>query len=97
MFEDYVNKRLREVTTQATGFKLRSGLEVIVGITDAKDMNGRSTNVDVEFRKDPKHIHGWHKDWLAFGHDPDHIRPQVYLNVPVQLVNQLIRANGGPV
>jgi len=97
MFEDHVNLRLREITTVATGFKLKSGLEMIVGKTGKKDMFGRSTHVDVELRRDPKNVHGWHRDWLDFAHDPEHLRPQVYHEVPVSLVNQLIRANGGPV
>jgi len=95
MFEDYVNQRLHG--TYTTGFKLKSGLEVVVGRTDRKDTFGRYTHADVELRRDPARVHGWHKDWLAFANDPDHLRPQVYHDVPVALVNQLIRANGGPV
>ena len=94
MFEDYCNVWLRN-GARGAGLRCRSGLGLTLKPTNFKDTSGAFTKVDVELDRDPRKVHGWQKDWLPFGDVKQHLRPQIYYGVPVALVNQLIRANGG--
>lgn len=89
-----VQKRLKDHFS--VEIKCKSGLGLKVASEGARNTKGEDLYVSVGFDRDPKIIEGWHEDWLDYGDKTMHLRPQAYYGVPVELVEQLVRYNGGP-
>jgi hypothetical protein len=104
---DYVHKWFAawphhdKLTRTRPKIKLRSGVVISVQASTAHECLPQSNNaerythVEVHMPREIKRDYPLLADWYSYGKDPEHKRPQWFVNVPVALVNRYIHDNGG--